>query len=200
MSEKTSLGSLFSAFFRIGIMTFGGGMAMLPMLERECVQSHSWATEEQMLDYFAVGQCTPGIIAVNVATFIGYKERGILGGIVATLGVVTPSFLIITLLASVIRTFSDNVYVAKAFRGIRVAVCALILNALIKLAKKAIKGWVPALIAVLSLALQLFLGVSPVIIVILAISYGLVIFFCNRKNPDSPQGAEKQASSEGEAK
>ena len=158
-------------------MTFGGGYAMLPILEREVVTNHNWTTSEQMLDYYAIGQCTPGIIAVNVSTFIGYKTRGILGAIVATLGMVFPSLLIITALASVLKMFQDNVYVRKAFAGIRIAVCALMVSAVIGLVRKAVSNIPTAIVAVSALLLELFLGFSPVIIVICAISFGLIMYF-----------------------
>ena len=102
------LWDLFRAFFMIGAMTFGGGYAMLPMLEREIVQKHKWATQEEILNYFAIGQCTPGIIAVNTATFVGYKTKKEIGGIVATLGVVAPSIVIITVIAMVLQNFMDT--------------------------------------------------------------------------------------------
>ena len=105
---------LFLTFAKIGVMTFGGGMAMLPILEREVVQNKHWATEEELVDYFAIGQCTPGIIAVNTATFIGEKKRGVLGGIAATLGVVFPSLVIITVLAGLITNFSHLAWVQNA--------------------------------------------------------------------------------------
>ena len=184
--KKTSLWSLFITFAKVGVMTFGGGYAMLPILEREVVTNHGWSTSEQMLDYYAIGQCTPGVIAVNVSTFIGYRTRGILGAIVATLGIVFPSLVIITALASVLKMFQDNVYVSKAFAGIRIAVCALMASAVIKLAKKAISCVSTAIIAVASLLLEIFLGVSPIIIVASVIAFGLVMFFTSeRKKNDS---------------
>ena len=176
LQPKPSLWELFTAFVRIGVLTFGGGVAMLPMLEKECIEKHQWATEDEMMDYFAVGQCTPGVIAVNTATFIGYKTRGTVGGIVATLGVVFPSFAIIVAMASVLKMFQDNVYVMKAFSGIRVAVCALMLSAVLRLAKKAVTNIPTAVVAVVSFALQVFLGVSPVYIVIGGIAIGLAAF------------------------
>lgn len=179
--QKPSLWDLFWSFAKVGVLTFGGGYAMLPMLERECVSNHSWATEDEMLDYYAIGQCTPGVIAVNTATFIGYKNRGVLGGIVASLGVVFPSFIIIVLLASVLKMFQDNVYVMKAFSGIRIAVCALILSAIVKLAKKVMTNIPAIVIAVLALLLQLFLGMSPVIIVAIDVAFGLIYFFVKKK-------------------
>ncbi|MCF0238101.1 MAG: chromate transporter, partial [Sphaerochaetaceae bacterium] len=129
--EKSSLWTLFSTFFCIGIVTFGGGYAMIPLLERQCCTKHKWSSSEEILEYYAVSQCTPGIIAVNVATFIGYKVRGIIGAIVGTLGLVCPSILIITFLANLISMFQDNIYVLKAFSGIRVAVCALLISAVL---------------------------------------------------------------------
>lgn len=175
--KKTSLWSLFMTFAKVGVMTFGGGYAMLPILEREVVTNHGWSTSEQMLDYYAIGQCTPGIIAVNVSTFVGYKTRGIMGAIVATLGIVFPSLVIITALASVLKMFQDNVYVSKAFAGIRIAVCALMASAVIKLAKKAVSGVSTAIIAVASLLLEIFLGVSPIIIVASVVVFGIIMYF-----------------------
>ena len=134
------LPDLFLTFAKVGVMTFGGGYAMLPILQREVVEKKGWATEDQLSDYFAVGQCTPGIIAVNVATFVGNSTAGIPGGILATLGVAFPSVVIITLLSSLILAFSANPYVINAFAGIRVCVCVLIFNAVLKLAKSAIRG------------------------------------------------------------
>ena len=144
LQPKPSFWDLFTAFARIGVLTFGGGVAMLPMLEKECIEKHQWATEDEMIDYFAVGQCTPGVIAVNTATFIGYKMRGAIGGLIATLGVVFPSFVIIVAMASVLKVFQDNVYVMKAFSGIRISVCALMLSAVLRLAKKAVTNIPPS--------------------------------------------------------
>ncbi|MCF0262308.1 MAG: chromate transporter [Sphaerochaetaceae bacterium] len=175
--KKTSLWDLFISFCKIGVLTFGGGVAMLPMLEREVVEKHSWTTEENMLDYYAIGQCTPGIIAVNVATFIGYLQRGIIGGIVATIGVIFPSVVIITSLASVLQIFQDNVYVLKAFAGIRVAVCALMISAIIKLAKKALSNISTIVLAIVAFVLQLFMGVSPIIIVASSIIIGIAVYY-----------------------
>jgi chromate transporter len=134
--EKISLLKLFYTFASIGAITFGGGYAMLPFLEREVVEKNKWATETEILDYYSLAQCTPGIIAVNVSTFIGYKKRGVTGAIAATLGMVFPSLVIITLIAAILTNFRDNEYVNMAFSGIRVAVCALILNSILKLSKR----------------------------------------------------------------
>jgi len=167
---------LFFSFAKIGLLTFGGGMAMLPMLQRECVERRGWATEEEMLNYFAIGQCTPGIIAVNVATFIGYRKKGIIGGICATLGVVFPSLVIITAIASFLAMFSNNLYVQKAFAGIRIAVSALILVSVYRMGKKTLRDYETVFLALLAFGLQTFLGLSPVVITVSAIIYGLIMF------------------------
>lgn len=190
--KKTSLWTLFITFAKVGVMTFGGGYAMLPILEREVVKNHNWTTSEQMLDYYAIGQCTPGIIAVNVSTFIGYKTRGILGAIVATFGMVFPSLVIITALASVLKMFQDNVYVKKAFAGIRIAVCALMVTAVIGLVRKAVSNIPTAIVAVAALLLQMLLGVSPVIIVICTVAFGLIMYFSTTKRNNDSDNKEVQ--------
>ena len=166
---------MFLTFAKVGVMTFGGGYAMLPILQREVVENKGWATEEELMDYFAIGQCTPGVIAVNTATFIGQKNKGIPGGILATLGVVFPSLIIISLLAGVIEAFSHLQWVQNAFGGIRVCVCVLIVNAVVKLYKKAVVD-IPTLIIFILVAIgSVFLNVSPVIFVVLAAFAGLIL-------------------------
>ena len=157
---------LFRAFFMIGAMTFGGGYAMLPMLEREIVQKHKWATQEEILNYFAIGQCTPGIIAVNTATFVGYKTKKEFGGIVATLGVIAPSIVIITVIAMVLENFMDILWVQNAFAGIRVAVCALILSSVLKMGKSNIKKYWHAAFAVVAFIVVALLHLTPVYVVV----------------------------------
>ena len=166
---------LFLTFAKIGVMTFGGGMAMLPILEREVVQNKHWATEEELVDYFAIGQCTPGIIAVNTSTFIGQKQKGIPGGIVATLGVVFPSLVIITILAGLITNFAHLAWVQNAFAGIQVCVCVLILNAVLKLLKKSVVDKRTAVIFVIVLLGNMLLSVSPVWFVLLSALSGIVL-------------------------
>lgn len=167
--------SLFLTFAKVGVMTFGGGYAMLPILQREVVENKGWATDEELTDYFAIGQCTPGVIAVNTATFIGQKHRGIIGGIVATLGVVFPSLIIIAALAGVITTFSHLAWVQHAFAGIRVCVCVLIFNAVLKLWKGAVKDVWGLVIFLVILALSVFTKLSPIIYVLAAAVAGLLI-------------------------
>ncbi len=162
---KTLL-ELFLAFCRIGVLTFGGGYAMLPMLQREIVNTRGWATEEELTDYYAIGQCTPGVIAVNTATFVGQKLGGPLCAAAATLGVVFPSLAIITIIAAVLQNFAELAVVRNAFAGIRVCVCALILNAVIKLWKKAVVDIPTLLIFLAVLLLAVLTKLSPVIFVL----------------------------------
>ena len=166
---------LFFNFAKVGVMTCGGGYAMLPILQREVVDNKGWATEEELMDYFAIGQCTPGVIAVNTATFIGQKQGGTIAAIFTTLGVVFPSLVIISLLAGVIEAFSHLAWVQNAFGGIRVCVCVLIVNAVVKLFKKAIVDKI-TLVIFLAVALgSTLLNISPVIFVILAAVAGITI-------------------------
>lgn len=160
--NRAKLWDLYAAFFRVGILTFGGGIAMLPMLERECVARFKWATQEQMTDYYAIAQCTPGVIAVNTATFIGRSQRGVLGALTATLGVISPSVVIILIIALLLDNFASLPVVQHAFAGIRVAVCALMLNSVIKLLRNNIKDWLGIALAVIAFALIVIFDLSPV--------------------------------------
>ena len=169
------LWEMFWTFAKMGVMTFGGGMAMLPILQREVVDNKHWATEEELTDYYAIGQCTPGIIAVNTSTFIGQKQAGIAGGIVATLGVVFPSLVIISFLAGLITNFSHLAWVKNAFAGIQVCVCVLIFNAVMKLRKKSVVDKKTAVICVAVLLGSLVLNLSPVWFVILAAAAGILL-------------------------
>lgn len=166
---------LYLAFARVGVMTFGGGYAMIPILEREIVDKHGWASSEELIDYYAVGQCTPGIIAVNTATFVGQKLYGTLGGIVATLGIVFPSLVIICVIAGILTNFADIPAVQHGFAGIRVCVCVLIFNAVTKLWKKAVTDKASLVLCLLVFVLSVFLDLSPVLFVVLCAAAG--IFF-----------------------
>lgn len=159
---------MYLAFFRIGAVTFGGGYAMLPILQREIVENKGWATDDELMDYYAIGQCTPGVIAVNTATFIGRKYRGIPGGIVTTLGVVSPSLIIISLIAGLINNFASVAWVQNALGGIRVCVCVFIFNAVLKLWKSAVKDKATTVLYVLILLATLFFDLSPIVAVIVA--------------------------------
>lgn len=165
---------LFLTFCRIGGLTFGGGYAMLPMIQKEIVEKKKWATEDEVVDYYAVGQCTPGVIAVNTATFIGYKVKGILGGIVATLGVIFPSLIIIMVIASVLQNFAQFEIVKHAFAGIRVAVVALIISSVIKLWKSSVKDYIGIALALVAFFLGAIIKISPIYIVIGAAIVGIL--------------------------
>ena len=173
--------NLFWTFCRIGGLTFGGGYAMLPMLQKEVVETHKWATEQELLDYYAVGQVTPGIIAVNTATFIGYKEKGILGAIFATSGVVFPALIIIMSIAGFIDSFSDSNIVQHAFSGIRVAVGVLILNALVKMVKGSVKDILGIILFVATFIISIVFNISVVYIVVASALIGIISDFINRK-------------------
>ena len=166
---------IFLTFAKIGVMTFGGGMTMLPILQREIIDNKNWADEAELMDYYALSQCTPGIIAVNISTFIGQKLKGILGGILATLGVIFPSLVIISILAGVITNFSHLEVVRSAFAGIQVCVCVLIFNAVLKLLKKSVIDKRTLIIFLLVLAGGIFMNVSPVWFVVLAALAGIIL-------------------------
>ena len=188
-SKRSDLLRLFLSFFKIGLFTFGGGYAMLPMLERELVEDRKWVTNEDILDYFAVGQCTPGVIAVNTATLVGYKRARVLGAVIATLGVICPSVIIITVIAAVLSNFADIPAVQHAFAGIRVAVCALITAAVIKLVKSNVKSVVQILLAVCAFLVVAVFGASPVWVVVGASVAGLLLGKFGKKPKD--EEAEK---------
>lgn len=179
--EQARLASLYGAFFKCGAVTFGGGYAMLPILEREIVEKHGWVEKEDLLDYYAVSQSLPGLIAVNTAIFIGYRQRKIPGAIVSALGVVSPCLLIITFIAACLQNFRDNVYVQYALHGISVCVCALILSSLIGIWKKGVKDAPALVIFLVALALSLFTDLSPVFTVLLGAAAGLLLK--GRKRP-----------------
>ena len=182
---------LFWTFAKIGVCTFGGGYAMLSILQRELVEKRHWASEEELSDYFAIGQCTPGIIAVNTATFVGHKLKGAAGGVAATLGLVFPCLVIIMLIAAFLQNFAHLPVVVHAFNGVRACVCALILSSVLKLRKSTVvdKPTVVIFAAVLILAvvgnfaafpanaLGAVLGYvcSPIVLVVAAGAAGLCI-------------------------
>ena len=168
------LWKLFYTFFRIGLFTFGGGYAMLPFIQKEVVEKEKWATDEDVMNYFAVGQCTPGVIAVNTATFIGYRVKGVIGGIMATLGVVTPSVTIISVIAHFLNQFAEIKEVQHAFNGIRVAVAVLIINAVIKFWKSGVKNAVGFVIFAAAFSLSVIFDFSSVYTVIGSLLIGII--------------------------
>ena len=186
---------LYLAFVKIGAFTFGGGLAMMPIMQRELIEKRGWLTEEELIDYFAIGQSTPGIIAVNVSTFVGYKRLGVLGGIIGTIGVVTPSWVIIMLLAGAISSVDKYPLAQKALKGINVAVAALLTSVIVKFSKKTIKNIWNALFMLLAFALIYFLKVQSVWIIIAALVIGclLTLYRQKKKARAIPDSASKEA-------
>ena len=170
---------LYFTFFKIGAVTFGGGLAMLPILERTLIDKLKWTTKDELMDYYAIGQITPGIIAVNVATFIGFKQQKIFGGIVATAGVVSPSLIIITVIAYFLETFSDIVWIQKALAGINIAVAALLTSILWRFIKEAVKSWnriIGILLVLIAFILLLFLECPSPIVIIGGALFGIITY------------------------
>ena len=162
------LWELFWTFAKMGAITFGGGMAMLPILQREVVENKRWATEEELTDYYAIGQCTPGIIAVNTATYVGYKQAGFIGGVSGTLGMVSPSLIIICLVASILNNFIHMPVVLHALAGIRIVVCALMLNTVVSMMKKGIIDKLGALVCLAAFILACFTPVPTALMIVLS--------------------------------
>lgn len=160
------LWTLYALFFRMGAVTFGGGYAMLPILRREIVQNRHWMEEETIMDYYALSQGLPGIIAVNVSVFIGYRRRGIPGAVAAALGMVSPCILIITIIAAFLSNFQENVYVQHALAGISVCVAALILDAVMSMWKKGVKDLFGIVLCLVMLVLSLFTDLSPILLIV----------------------------------
>ena len=187
---------LFLTFAKIGVCTFGGGYAMLPILQREVVEGKHWATDQDLNDYFAIGQCTPGIIAVNTATFIGCRLKKAPGGIVATLGVVFPSIVIITLIAACLSNFQDVAAVQHAFAGIRACVCILIVNAVLKLRKSSVIDLPTAILFILVFAASAAFGISPALLVVTCGLIGLGLSRFKKEHPEDAKADGAQTPSE----
>ncbi len=175
MRKDKLLLQLYTAFLRIGGLTFGGGLTMLPMLKYELVEKKKWLKEDELLDCYAIGQCTPGIIAVNTATFVGYKKAGIAGGIFATLGMITPSLVIITIIAACLQNFMDNVWLSHALMGVRGIVCALMMNTVLNLARKSLINKTSVVICAVVFAAALLTNIPTILIVFLAAVVGIVL-------------------------
>lgn len=195
MNRFRTLWELFSVFFKVGLCTFGGGIAMLPILERELAEKRDWTNPDELLDYFAIGQSTPGIIAINVATFIGYKRSGIVGGCVATFGMVLPSIIIITVIAKFISNFSDIWWVKKALTGINVAVAAILTSAVYNFSKKSVKNLFGFILLVISFLLIFVFKVSTVWIIFGSALLGVILAGCRgelktKKSERNPENAE----------
>lgn len=179
---------LYFAFVKIGAFTFGGGLAMMPIMQRELIEKRGWVSEEELVDYFAIGQSTPGIIAVNVATFIGYKKLGWLGGIIGTLGVVTPSWVIIMLLAGAISSVDKYPLAQRALKGINVAVAALLTSVIVKFTKKTIKNFWNALFMLAAFILIYFFKVQSVFIILASLVTGCLLTLYRQKKQQASAG------------
>lgn len=166
---------LYLTFARLGLFTFGGGYAMLPLLEREVVEKKKWASHEQILDYYAIGQSTPGIIAINTSTFCGYNVSGNIGGIVAGLGFITPSIIIISLIAKFLKSFSHLAVIQHAFVGIRIAVCALVFYSVINMVKKDANTFLKFSIFLITFFAIAVLSISPIILVMGVAIFGILL-------------------------
>ena len=181
MAEKSiSLWRIFAVFAKVGAFTIGGGYAMIPVIQDE-MSRRGWISEEELPDIVALSQSAPGVMAVNISIFAGYRLRGIRGSIAATLGSITPSFLIILAIAMAFTAFRDNPWVARAFMGIRPAVIALIAVPMIRMAKKSCKAWWAWLVAIAALVLVAFLNFSPIYILLVVMIIGFSLTYYKEK-------------------
>jgi chromate transporter len=180
---------VFLTFLKMGCITFGGGYAMIPVVERELIKKRGWTTMDEVMDYYTIAQITPGIIAVNLSTFVGYKQKGVLGGVLATLGFVIPGVSLIVAAALFISNLADIPAVQHAFAGIRIAVGALILDTVIKLAKGVFKDFKALVIYIVAFALSALWQVSPMLLILGAGAAGLV-FYRTKKTPPAAGSGE----------
>lgn len=177
MKKIKELLILFISFFKIGLFTFGGGQAMIPLIVKTCVEKRKWITNEEMIDMIAISESTPGVIAVNMATFCGYKKEKILGSFFATIGVVMPSFIIITLISIFYDKFKDLEYVVCAFKGIKCCVAILILNAGIKLIKNIKANIFSLIMLIMSFIISLFItNIKTIYIILGGLIIGLIYY------------------------
>ena len=174
-SFKQRYVKLFITFLKIGAFTFGGGDAMIPLIQRETIERHHWIDDQDLLDMLAIAESTPGVIAVNSATFVGYRVAGFWGALFATIGVILPSFFIILLLAGVIQQFKELQYVNYAFVGVRAGVAVLILNAVLKLSKQCPKNIFTLLVAAVAFVLVTFFSANVILVIVFAAIAGVVV-------------------------
>lgn len=192
-----NLFNLYFSFAKIGTFTIGGGLAMMPMMQSELIEKRKWITDEELIDYYAVGQSTPGIVAVNVATFVGYKQMGIVGGIFATLGMVTPSLIIIMILAGIINSINDFPIIQKALKGINVAVAALLTSTIINFMKKTIKKFTNAIFMMISFLLVFVFKLPSFWIILFALLIGVVLTYKEKKKVAAVEEDSKKIDGEG---
>ncbi len=176
---------LFSTFFKIGAFTFGGGYAMMPLIQREVVEKHKWITDEEMLDVFAISESTPGPVAINMATFIGYNRLGVLGSFFSTFGVVLPSVIVIVLISGAYEAFRSNMWVDFAFKGVRAAVSVLLINNVIRLSARYKNNKIVLCVALAVFCLLTVFNVKAIYLIMVAIAVGIVMAKFNIKMKDS---------------
>ena len=174
MKHKVKLSELYMTFFRIGGFTIGGGYVMLPMMQKEVVDNREWVTDEDMINYYALASSVPGVIAINTATMVGYRLRGIPGALAGTAGMVTPSLIIIMFIAAFLTRFQDNPMVQSGFNGVRVAVFAVMVMAVVRIGKKVIKDWQGWVYACIAFLLVVAADISPIFVILSAIIFGVV--------------------------
>ena len=165
---------LFTAFFKMGMFTFGGGLAMIPLIQKMAVEDYKWLTEEEMVDCVAVTQAMPGVIAINAATYIGNRTKGFAGAFFATLGVILPSFMIIIAAVLCLSFIGDNAHIKGAFKAITASSCALIMYSALKLGKQVISGPFSAVLALLSFTAVAFFDVNAVIVIVAGALAGFI--------------------------
>ena len=175
------LWQVFAAFFKIGAFTFGGGYAMIPLIQNEAVEKHGWVTDDDILEIIAIAESTPGPIAINSATFVGYRAAGVLGSVCATLGVVLPSFVIILLISFVLKQFQELRPVQYAFNGIRAGVLALLCKSLWTMYKKSPKGWASYVVMAAAFILTAIFDINVIFVIIGCAVFGLVTSAYMRK-------------------
>ncbi|MBQ9494671.1 MAG: chromate transporter [Treponema sp.] len=194
MKKMPMLLELFLSFAKIGVVTFGGGMAMMPMLQRDLIEKKHWISEDELLDYYAIGQSTPGIIAINVSTFVGFKRAGIFGGIVATLGMVFPSLVIISLIATFIDSVDHLLWAQKALKGINVSVAALLTSVVLQFSKKTVKSFVGFLCLAVSFAAIFFFHIPSYVMIVAGALFGIVFYAASqKKNLERAQSGEQKS-------
>jgi chromate transporter len=175
---------IYKAFFMVGLLTIGGGIAMLPIIEKEIIERKKWATNDEVLEGYSLAQSLPGVIAANTSAFLGYKLKRVMGAIVATLGVITPSIVIIIIVASVFTQVNDYQVVQDAFKGIRVAVLALLANAIVRMFRNSIIDYYTLTIAGISFVLVMGSFVSPILVILASAIAGILIYYRKEKPED----------------
>lgn len=185
MSKKIGFLEIYIVFFRVGLLTIGGGYSMLPTMEKEMVEGKNWFDHEALINSFALAQSIPGIIAVNTSVLLGFKLNKIRGAIASSLGVISPSILIILIIANGYEKFAQNQYVENGLKGIRIAVLALLVSTLINLIKQSIKDYWGVILALSAFIFISFLNVSPIYIILVGIVASILIYYKRGQKHDS---------------